>query len=161
MLTQEQKEQWVDGAIGALDGAAGDTLQVVVDGADWKKVEPEFGELAAIALRKGIVMHGMMPTAKQKPRLRISRHPLLVKLANVAEMVDPNGVVRAKDTEKRALAWIAQASGIKELRVLTLMVMDLEVRMAIGDEVPSELGAWARLAQVLMDNFDERVAEVH
>lgn len=162
LLTQEEKEKWVDMAIAWLDEeAAVDTVQISIKKSDWKEVLPVFPELSAIALRKGVVLHALAPDEKHGPRIRVSRFPLLVKLAQVTEKVDPDGVLVASETEKRALAWIKQASGLRELQVLTLTVMELEVRSTSKGQMTPELGAYARLAQILMDNYDERVSEVH
>lgn len=161
LLTQEEKEKWADSAIAFLDEVAGDTIQVSVKKSDWKEVLPVFPDLSAIALRKGVVLHALAPDEKHGPRIRVSRFQLLVKLAQVTEKVDPDGFLVASETEKRALAWIKQASGLRELQVLTMMVMELEVLVATKGQVTREMGAWARLAQVLMDNYDERVSEVH
>lgn len=161
LLTQEEKEKWTDSAIAFLDEVAGDTVQVSVKKKDWKEVLPYFPELSAIALCKGVVLHALAPDEKHGPRIRVSRFPLLVKLAQVTEKVDPDGFIVASETEKRALAWVKKASGLRELQVLTLMVMELEVRSASKGPLTPEMGAYARLAQVLMDNYEERVSEVH
>lgn len=141
------------------------TLQQPVNMHLWKKMEPAVDELAEAAWKEGIVMLWVdVQTSKPSrgtaaAKLRASKFPLLVKLYRCGRIL--SGLEKAKDLEKRAVEYLNQATSARELSVLQIMIMDLEVRMAVGDGVPAELGAWARLATVLMDNFDERVSEVH
>lgn len=140
------------------------TLQQPVNMHLWKQIEPHTAALAEAAWGEGIVLvwvDVLEPPLKGRPaaKLRASKFPLLVKLRHCDRLL--SGATKPKDTEKRALAWLQTATSLRELSVLQVMVMELEFRTSVRDSIPAELGAWARLAQVLMDNFDERIAEVH
>jgi hypothetical protein len=140
------------------------SLQQAVNLHLWKKIAPVVDELAEAAWKHGIVL--LWVDVQEKPsrgtaaaKLRASKFPLLAKLHRCGRIL--SGTEQPRDVEKRAVEWIKVATSLRELTALQIMVMDLEVRMAIHDSIPAELGAWARLATVLMDNFDERVSEVH
>lgn len=140
------------------------TLQQPINQHLWKRIKPYTAELAEAAWEAGIVLvwvDVLDTPQKGQPaaKLRASKFPLLVKLRHCDRLL--SGVTKQKDTEKRALSWLRTATSLQELSVLQVMVMELEFRTSVQDRIPTELGAWARLAQVLMDNFDERIAEIH
>lgn len=133
------------------------TYQTALPKESWKSLSLVFDTFCDEAWSRGWVIQVIGVTGKEiRPRIRASRFPLLVRLHHCLRlMLHPENV---PGDEQVAFKWLSRTSSIKELGVLQTNVMDLEVRMAVGDTVPSELGAWARLATVLMDGYDERVS---
>lgn len=132
------------------------TYQTAMPKTAWKELSPDFEEFCNEAWSRGWVMQIIGVTGKEiRPRMRASRFPLIVRLHRCLRMMlHPETV---PGDEQVAFKWLSRTTSIKELSFLQSSVMDLEVRMSVGDTVPAELGAWVRLATVLMDGYDERV----